>query len=522
MQNLGEPTAFPPTLADERLKALRAVLVVAVTVLAFFNCVRLFWSEMFKTLMGSYDSGWIIRTGSYILENGQIPAHDIYSWTSPDRVYTVYQWLFAAVAAGFYQLGGLWLVGLACCLTAGIYYFLILPRMWTSRGVPWLLSLFFLSFVLSAHWFEIRPQIVSFGLILGCVAILERWRVSKQSKGIYWLPALMALWANVHLFWSIGLTAVAVYWVSDCVRTRSASRSLLLVFGACLLALLVNPYGFGLIKYWWSFVDHSQWMQVCETSSPFGSKECQAQLFYLAITGGMLFKLRHSVPREGLILSTIIGLSALSVQRMLTPTVFVSWPFLGMALASVPWPDWMRPKSLSSLLPGCGLPGSGGNISTLAAATTAAVCLTVGLWMTHYPTSRLAENDFYSSTQPMLNLVEHTVTPSDHLFNDPAVGSWMILRKSCPVMIDTRYDMYDRHFCEDFISCLSGMPGWDSYLDRMKIDYMLIRNECTNLRGKLSTSGGWQLVKTDGRLSFWRRATPTQRLKANAGEPLKP
>jgi hypothetical protein len=468
------------------------------TVAAFLNCVRLFFDESSKTLAGSYDSGWIIRTGCYILEHSAVPARDLYSWTNPDHAYIVYQWLFAALMAALFKVGGLWLAGLVCCVTAGVLYFFVLPRMWTVRGIPVLVPFCMLSLVLNSHWFEIRPQIVSFAFILVFLVALEQYRINRKVALIYCLPFVAALWSNVHLFWSIGLITVCVYWLAACWRTKSLDAPLGLALVGSLLGLLVNPYGADLIKHWWSFMDHSQWMAVYETLPPFGDPECRGQLVYLAVAAGILFKSHRSIPREGLILCGIICISALCVRRMLTPAVFVTWPYLGIALATIPWHEFLKMQYAKTAI-------SFDRVMQ-GSCLIAAVILAVSVWWLRYPSPFSADNEFYFGSQPLLNLVTATVKKDDRLFNDPAVGSWLILRGSVPVFIDTRYDVYDKRFCEQFISCLSGLPGWHSYLDRMHIDYVIIRDQCRRLNHNLEQSSDWKLVADDGRLSFWKRA----------------
>lgn len=484
-------------------KKTLAIVIAVVTLLAFANCLRLFYIDSFKTLPGSYDTGWIIRTGCYILENGDVPRHDLYSWTNPQRNYVVYQWLFAAGMARLFNLGGLWLDGFACCLIAGMYYFFLLPSLWIKRGIPPLAAFLLLSLVLSPHWFEVRPQIVSFGLILAVISILESFRQNRQTKRIWLLPPIMLCWANVHLFWSMGLIAIIVYWLLDCIRTRSLSTMLGASLAASMAALLINPYGFGLIAYWWSFMDHSQWMQVVETSPPLGAPECQAQLAYLAIAAGLLFRLRRSVPSEGLIICAIVCIASLSARRMLTPAVFATWPYLGIGLASLNWPGVFNLNALAATAP----PRTAWlKRHSIAIWPIGAVLVCSIIWSLHYPQPNLASRDFYFGTEPMLNLVAHTLKQNDHLFNDAAVGSWLILKKACPVFIDTRYDLYDKHFCEDYVRCLTAQPGWDTYIAEHHINYMIVRNECVALISQLKKSSNWQLVKTDGKLSFWKRS----------------
>jgi hypothetical protein len=75
------------------------------------------------------------------------------------------------------------------------------------------------------------------------------WR-SGDRRILWTLPAIMALWANLHGGFLAGLillaTTVAVAWLFPARRSAANPRHLTIALAGCALATLANPWGFGL------------------------------------------------------------------------------------------------------------------------------------------------------------------------------------------------------------------------------------------------------------------------------------
>ena len=81
--------------------------------------------------------------------------------------------------------------------------------------------------------------------------------------------ALFALWINLHGSWPFGFVVMAIYIVSGTVEghwnnvtatrwTRPQLRKLLTVFAASAAALLINPYGYKLLRYPFELLNRQQ------------------------------------------------------------------------------------------------------------------------------------------------------------------------------------------------------------------------------------------------------------------------
>ena len=174
------------------------------------------------------DFGWHLTSGQYILEHG-IPRHDIYSYTMPEFPWIHHEWL-ADVGnyLVYHYLGGYF--------TLSIVY----AGMWTMA--VWLLArstkhrlLVLLAVTLLLPFAGIRA--ITWTALLSAVLIILCQ--SKRPRVIYFVPAIMLLWANVHGSFVVGL----LYLLWRLVAERNKANALVLL--GSILVTLVTPYGTG-------------------------------------------------------------------------------------------------------------------------------------------------------------------------------------------------------------------------------------------------------------------------------------
>lgn len=453
-------------------------------------------------LYDSYDTGWLLQVGQHILDHG-LPSTDIFSWTCPHRVYVVYQWLFAVCAAVAFRLGSLWLVGLCVCITAGLLIFMVLPRMWLSRGIPICVSLAVLALVQTPHWFNARPQLCSFFFILAFVSILERFRTSaeKNTKWLLVLPLLMVLWVNLHPFWFIGLICLATYLICDARRSKRLSLPLSLCTTACAACVLLNPYGFGLVSYLVTFINGSQYGKIWELLPWYTSDQFAWTILYLPLSAVIFWRGRARVPLEGFVLSAAAAVAALSMRRFEPILVLISWTYLALALSGI---DWSK----------ISLPVRRGLIPLRLLQPLCAVAIAVVAWFSHFPSILSAAMIYTDNAYPLLMVVQSHLNPQDRIFNDATTGSWLIALGHIPVFIDSRLDMYPKDFAESATACLDAKPGWTESLNDWGITQIVMRDD-TVLSQQLLSSPEWTLVLDDGLLNWWMRSSPETEAKLN-------
>lgn len=210
---------------------------------------------------------WImLATGRQIAETGSVPVSDTWSHTASGQPWVMHEWLSSLFLFGLYKASGfpgiiivkVWLLNIIFAL--GI-------MMARGKGLnPLVVLLAAAGAVMAARiGFSERIQIVTFlGLAaeIYLIDLLERGRIS--AKVFLIITGLgFALWANLHLGLMAGLLILAAYCLDRFVRGvrkrewkpfRTASTGL----GLALAAVLVNPYGFSLIKPFLKYFFDSQ------------------------------------------------------------------------------------------------------------------------------------------------------------------------------------------------------------------------------------------------------------------------
>src|SRR6188768_504293 len=118
-----------------------------------------------------------------------------------------------------------------------------------------------------------RPHVLSFLGLAVCVWLVERARAARSSKPLWWLPAVVAVWSNVHLECVFGIALVGIFAASELARprdfTRQEAAKAIGIVAIALLATTCNPYGFGLLRYTYENSFVPQVLDIAELRPPY-------------------------------------------------------------------------------------------------------------------------------------------------------------------------------------------------------------------------------------------------------------
>jgi hypothetical protein len=200
--------------------------------------------------MGDFDVWWHLRTGQLILERGQVPRTDWFTYTNATRTWIDIYWLFQVGLALLYRIGGASALVLlkAVCGTAIVALSLVARR---GGGKTWPVVVAWLPAVVmfTGRLCE-RPELFSLLFLAGFLTVLGR--AGERPRWLWLLPAIQILWVNCHGFFVLGPMVLAAYvaellvdrtWPPAATVARPPIKQVLLAGGATLLACLVNPYG---------------------------------------------------------------------------------------------------------------------------------------------------------------------------------------------------------------------------------------------------------------------------------------
>jgi hypothetical protein len=193
-----------------------------------------------------------IRFGQAFIANRHLIDRDSYSYSAPGAPWHDYEWLAEVVIALVYNaagVAGLKLWKFAC--TALTVIFVVDTEAETGASISTQLLVLLLAALGLVLQMQLRPQMFTFVLLGALLALLTR--DNYRHRAPLWLAVpMMALWANLHGGWVIGLATLAVYTAGatlyDLAKGDGFNRGCRLgvINLGALLATLLNPYGVGL------------------------------------------------------------------------------------------------------------------------------------------------------------------------------------------------------------------------------------------------------------------------------------
>jgi hypothetical protein len=210
------------------------------------------------------DIWWHLGVGRWVAGHGTVPALDPFA--AGHRHWVAYSWLYELLVWGLYQ--GLGLVGIILYRAAlGLAVVAALHRLVTRREPHFLraTALTAAGALAVAPLLSERPWLFTILFTtLTADAVLDL-RAGRTTPLAWLLPALFALWANIHVQFVYGLGVLALACAAP-VLDRCLGRTppqgeavgsaavfgspgwqrLVLLAGACALATLLSPYHFRL------------------------------------------------------------------------------------------------------------------------------------------------------------------------------------------------------------------------------------------------------------------------------------
>jgi len=216
-------------------------------------------------LLNDCDTGYHIRAGEYIMETGAVPHEDMFSFLDPPPAWTAHEWLSEIIMALAYDALGL--------TGAVIFFAFILSLTYSlhfrflkkdSDHLLLLTGMLLLVIASSAIHFLARPHLFSLLFLVIWYFVLDSYQYRNKNY-LYFLPLLMLVWVNLHGGFIIGFVLLGAYFTGNLIYYflrqgeekalyAGKSRTLFIAGFICLLASLINPYGYNILFFPFDFV----------------------------------------------------------------------------------------------------------------------------------------------------------------------------------------------------------------------------------------------------------------------------
>jgi len=432
---------------DELIASRWNIPLILLFLLVFIFSIR---------LVSSFDIGFHLASGRWILENFSFPSKDVFTYTVNNNDYIDIQWLFQVINYLVYSLFSYEGLTFLNAFLIVIVFYLLLKRL-MLYGVQPSFCLFGLFMTLVAMQVRIsnRPEVFTWIGILLILLILDNYYL-KGEKNLYFLPLIIMFWINLHGLFVIGLFITAAYFISIWYKQKGLDKYFLKWLGISAVATLINPYfieGAMFPFYLFSRLQSSNIFKnsISELQSPFEITENLQFEIYLYATiailsfGLIIFTFKRRSLHEFIIL---VGFFYLSISAYRNIPIFIIY---GGYIITISFFDIYRKKNFEKIFDSKKL------VSKYSPYFVSLVFVLIGM--------RIITNAYYLSYGSGISFgagLNKNSLPEDvsefilknnikgKLLNQLDAGGWLMWRLKEPVFIDGRLEVMKEDFFSEY------------------------------------------------------------------------
>jgi hypothetical protein len=429
------------------------------------------------------DTGWHLATGAWIVEHGQVPTTDPFSYTAAGRHWVSHEWLAELAMHLAYRAGG-WsgLVLLFAAALGGLYAILgsYLGR-WLGRPAATVALLLVTTGLLPSML--ARPHLLALPMLAAWTMALLDARTADRAPPLPW-AVLMLAWANAHGSFVFGLGLAGAFALEALVDAAPAERLRVVrqwaAFGiAALAAALCTPSGIHALIFPF-YVGNLELLSELVEWQPTSFRGVSGFEVILLGTLFVLLVRPTRIPPVRLLL--VLGTLHLTLQHTRQEIVLV---VLGALLLAKPiGRAWARPGATPPLPRGDTKP---------AMAVLLALAIALAGYRLAVPLKR---GD--SATVPATALL-HLPPELSHqrVFNEYSFGGALIHAGIRPY-IDGRSDMYgDAHSLDYFRIARGDVARWQAADARWRFGWTMLSPR-SRLVPVLDADPRWRRAYADG------------------------
>lgn len=468
---------------DSEPGTIKSYLQISGIYLFLISFVSVYYVSNGSLLLGHYDLGWHLAAGDVIRDQGRIPLHDPWSFTSGDKEWFNLSWLWDVIASVVFQyagFGGIVLLTVACGAMIVGYLASVCLRSGASAAA---VSLSVFSACLLYPSFAAAPNIylaASPNTATMLFAVIFYGECLRRTR-MYLLPPTMVLWANLHGGFLLAFFVIGIFGgVALLRRDWPGVRIYALAGAGCLIATFINPLGWRIYDGSAATLGHFVQAHITEWQSWYQNmampESIPGIIYVLLFVALELRYLKAPCPIEARLLSWLFLLMGIYQFR------YMSFFFLFSTVPLALHLDRLLPRRLS-------------NFEVQKALITAGIMGICAL-----PVA-------YAQARPSLTLPDmiseadarylQTRLPHARLLNHWNAGGLLIYytRGSVPLFVDGRAaTAYPDDLLRDYFPLVAweiDETAWDTVIDKYRIDAVLWVKAHEQLRRFLVDKRGW-------------------------------
>lgn len=486
-----------------------------------------------STLLGDGDTGWHIRTGDWILQHGQVPHQDIFSFTKAGQPWFAWEWGWDVLASLVHTRWGLPGIVLVNAIIVGLmsaFLFRLVRRHTQNHFLA--LGISILATVASSiHWLA-RPHLLAWLFVLVFLDVIDRYERTPSNR-LWILPPLTLLWVNLHGSFFIGIIFLLTYAVIEGAQyfltadARDVRKPLtyFLCAAACTVVTFANPYGWHLHQHVISYLMDSKQMDSIKEFRSVDFHDASMRLYECFLFLGLCAAVRcfrqGRWPQATMIL--VWAHLSLCIGRNIPFYLFVSAPMVAAFLDDSL--QGATHNSVANWLQRCATRarhfGSEfaqfemvARIPLISAVGVCIAAVLAGVLPNH---SALAA-DFNPKTFPVRALSTLEKYSDARIFTDDQWGDYLIykLYPRYRVFVDGRSDFYGMTFANGWLDTIRARYDWQTDLSTYSINTVLARTS-DPIASVLKLSSNWTLVFDDGTAIVFRRKALTLSFRSHSG-----
>jgi hypothetical protein len=430
------------------------------------------------------DTLWHVTVGQWILDHRAVPETDVYSFTMRGQPWISMYWVAQVLYAKAYSIFG-WSGPVVLAAAGSAATFALLAK-FLSRHLSEGTTMVFVAaaLVLTLPHLLARPHVLALPVMVAWVGGLIA-AADRRGAPSFWLLPLIALWANLHGGFVLGLMLVAPIALDAVVSADAASRKSLAlrwaVFGlAALVAACCTPYGWNSMLASKKILTLGSVLSLVTEWRPvdFGS----LGTFEICLLFGIGLALWRGVTLPPLRIVLLLGLLHMALAQARAAEILVLLAPLVLAVPLAKQIGGAEVSNSSAAPPPRGLLFAGVAI-VLMAGTVAYASVT-----------RFEPDARQSPVAAVATLKKMNLT---RVFNDYDFGGYLIANGVAP-FIDGRTELYGEKFFVDHNAASGLMEPENLFrlLEEYKIEATLMRTQSAATK-LLDHLDGWQKVYAD-------------------------